>query len=200
MEKRLTWDEGFMLTAILWATRTSCLKRGVGAVVVKDNRIVGTGYNGAASGITSSRELGDCYYENLAYQEFKQSGGDFAAIKERFKIHCLAVHAEANALSQVSKEDSIGSTLYITNYPCTRCVNDVIITRKVKTVRVWKQYLSDPTLSVDEKRASEHNLLQAGVSVSYIKITDERIQETMHGMCKVGERTDYVFKPGGGTL
>ena len=68
MKNRPSWDERFMVEAILAATRHTCLKRGVGAILVKDKHTLTSGYNGAASGITSCRDLGYCYYEELALQ------------------------------------------------------------------------------------------------------------------------------------
>lgn len=198
MKNRPSWDERFMLEAILAATRHTCLKRGVGAIIVKKNYPLPSGYNGAAPDITSCRELGYCYYEELAWQESKHNGKSFDDIRESFKVYCQAVHAEANALRRCSVDGAEGATLYITNYPCPRCAQDYIIARKIKAVRVWKQYLSDPTLTIDEKRASERKLLEAGVSVKYIKLTPERILEIANYMAhQVGERTDYKFKGGG---
>ncbi len=197
MKNRPSWDEIFMFQAIACATRHSCLKRGVGAVLVKDKRIIGSGYNGAASGITSCRDLGYCYYEHLAQNERKTNGGDLDDIKEKFKIYCQAVHAEMNALSQCSRDEARGSVLYITNYPCTKCVQDGIITNGIKEVKIWKEYLQNPTLTVDEKRASERKLLEAGISVNYIGLSKERIKEIALYMADVvGERTDYKFKGG----
>lgn len=192
--KRPDWDEYLMLIAIMLATRHTCLKRGVGAVVVKDNRIIATGYNGAARGLNSCLQLGYCYYEQLALNEAKKNGKKFSEIKDNFKVYCLAVHAEANAISQCSREEAKGSVLYITNYPCPKCVQDVIITHGIKAVRVWKEYLADPLLTIDEKRASELKLLEADISIAYIPLEKERILEIADYMANaVGERTEYQF-------
>ena len=192
--KRLSWDEMFMFMAIACAVRHSCLKRGVGAVLVKDKRIIGSGYNGAAGGITSCLELGHCYYEDLAFQEQKMNGGDIVVVKENFKIYCQAVHAEANAMSQCSRDEAQGSFLYITNYPCPRCTQDIIITNGLKVVNIWKNYLENSFLTIDERRASEKKLLEAGVSVRFIGISKPRIMEIAAYMANnVGERTDYKY-------
>lgn len=191
--QRPSWDEFFMFQAIACATRHSCLKRGVGAVIVKDNRIIGTGYNGAASGLRSSRDIGECFYEGLANEESRTNNKDLAQTKEIFKVYCLAVHAEANAISQCNRNDAKGSTLYITNFPCPKCVQDVIITNRVFAIKIWKEYLADYTLTMDEKRASERKLLEAGIAVSYIKMPSERIIDIARYMITIGERTDYKF-------
>lgn len=194
MKKRPSWDEMFMFQAISCATRHTCLKRGVGTVIVKNKKIIGSGYNGAACGLQSCRELGCCYYENLAQKEIDSNGGKFAEIKENFKIYCVAVHAEANAISQCTAQTARGSSLYITNYPCTRCTQDVIITHGIKEVKIWKSYLENPLLTIDEKRASEHKLLQAGISLSYQVLSEKRIIEIATYMAnQVGERTDYKY-------
>lgn len=194
---RPSWDEIFMFQAISCATRHSCLKRGVGAVLVKDKRIISTGYNGAAVGITNCKELGYCYYEKIAQKEVAINGGDFFEIKENFKIYCHAVHAEVNALSQCSRTEARGAALYLTNYPCPRCAQDSIITNEITTVRVWKDYLENPALVIDEKRASERKLFEAGVSVGYISISKKRIMEIASYMANsIGERTDYKFRKG----
>lgn len=192
--KRPSWDEYFMCQAILIATRHSCLKRGVGTVLVKDKSIIGTGYNGAARGIVSCLELGYCNYEYLASEEIAKNAGDLKSIKEQFKIYCQAVHAEANAMSQCSRERANGSTLYITNAPCPRCSQDIIITNGVKEVKIWKDYLSNPTLTMDEYRATKSKLLQAGVALIYVKLNKKRIMEIANYMAnQVGERTDYEY-------
>lgn len=194
MKKRPSWEEIFMFQAISCATRHTCLKRGVGAVVVKNKKIIGSGYNGAACGLKSCHEFGYCYYENLAQKEAKQNGGKISEIKESFKIYCRAVHAEANALSQCTAESAQGSSLYITNYPCTRCAQDQIITHGIKTVKIWKDYLENPLLTIDEKRASEHKLLEAGISLSYQELSKKRIIEIANYMTnQVGERTNYKY-------
>ncbi len=192
--KRPSWDEIFMFQAISCAVRHSCLKRGVGALLVKDNRIIASGYNGAACGIQSCRELGYCYYEDLARRENEKNGGNFSEIKEKFKVYCQAVHAEANAMSQCSRNDAQGGTLFITNYPCPRCSQDVIITNRLKDVKIWKHYLSNPALTIDERRASDKKLFEAKISITFIEFNKERIMEIADYMAdNVGERTDYKF-------
>ena len=192
--KRPDWDEYFMCQAILIATRHSCLKRGVGAVIVKDKSILGTGYNGAARGIRSCLELVYCYYEDLARKEIANNLGDSKLIKDQFKIYCQAVHAEANAMSQISRKEAKGSTLYITNAPCPRCTSDIIITNGVKEVKIWKGYLTNPTLTIDEERATKSKLLEAGIALNYVSMGKDRIMEIANYMANiVGERTDYEY-------
>lgn len=195
--KRPTWHEIHMFQAISCATRSSCLKRAVGAVLVRDKRIIASGYAGAAPNVTTCLDLNYCYYEDLAFQDAQKNVGTFENLREQYKPFCLAVHAEANALGQCSRFgiSAEGAFLYITNYPCPNCVKDYIITNKLEGILVWKSYLSNPLLTCDELRASEKMLAMAGVSVKEVAISNERVLEIAKLMTRVGERTDYKFIP-----
>lgn len=194
---RPNWDELHMLHAILAATRGSCLKRAVGAALVKGKRVIASGYAGAAPGVKNCLELGTCFYEDVAYQDSKKGLGDFSVLKEQRKYLCLAVHAEANALAQCARfgVSSEGAVLYVTNYPCPSCVQNEILAKGVAGVKVWKQYLSNPLITMDEKRASERMLLSAGVSIEEVELSEERIVAVSQMMLVVGNRTGYEFKP-----
>ncbi len=195
MKNRPSWDEIFMFQAISCGTRHSCLKRGVGCLIVKDHRIVGSGYNGAARDIKSCRELGYCYYEYLATEEVEKNGGNIESMKERFKMYCQAVHAETNAHAPCFPDGVKDSIIYLTNMPCPKCTQDMLVTNKVYAVKVWKGYLENTALTIDEKRASERKLLEAGISLSFIQLTPKRIMEIAKYMAyEVGDRTNYKFK------
>ena len=103
-------DEYFMSIAYLVAERSTCTRRKVGAVIVKDGHILTTGYNGVPSGMPHCDQLG-CLREDLNVP----SG-------ERHEL-CLGIHAEQNALLQAAKFGiSVdGGTIYITNRPCSVC-------------------------------------------------------------------------------
>ncbi|MBI4335374.1 MAG: cytidine/deoxycytidylate deaminase family protein [Candidatus Omnitrophica bacterium] len=112
---RPCWDEYFLGLADLVSKRATCLRRSVGAVLVKDKRILATGYNGAPSGITHC-EVAGCLREKL-----KIPSG------ERHEL-CRGLHAEQNVLLQaalygVGTKDS---TLYLTNQPCIICAKMII--------------------------------------------------------------------------
>ncbi len=112
---RPEWNEYFMDIAFLVARRSTCLRRPVGAILVKDKRILSTGYNGAPSGIVHCRETG-CLREKRRVP----SG-------ERHEL-CRGIHAEQNAVIQAAFHGvSIrGSTLYCTNMPCSICAKILI--------------------------------------------------------------------------
>lgn len=192
--QRPSWDEFFMMVAILAGTRTSCLKRGVGAIIVVDKRIVATGYNGAAAGVRTCLELGHCYYEFEAKKHYSQQGGKLEDIKGRYKIYCQAIHAEENAIAQAAKLGIkiAGGSLYVTNLPCPRCAK-LAVQSGIKEIFVWKEYLSNSALSLDDKRASEHVFLSAKIKIQWVAIEKDRINEISELMKVVGERNSYSF-------
>ncbi|CAA7599737.1 dCMP deaminase [Acididesulfobacillus acetoxydans] len=114
-DERPSWDDYFMQLAQVVAGRSTCLRRQVGAVIVKDKRILSTGYNGSPSGLKHCAELG-CLREALNIP----SG-------QRTEI-CRAVHAEQNALVQAAKHGiSIdGADIYTTVEPCVLCTKLLI--------------------------------------------------------------------------
>jgi len=114
-DKRPSWETYFMDIASLVAKRSTCRRRAVGAVIVKNRRILSTGYNGAPSGIRHCIEVG-CLREEL-----KVPSGQCHEL-------CRGIHAEQNAIIQaafhgVSIKDS---TLFCTNLPCSICAKMII--------------------------------------------------------------------------
>lgn len=111
---RPSWDSYFMQIAHLVATRATCPRRAVGAVIVRDRRILATGYNGAPSGVTHCPELGPTHDWPV---------GCLRA------AHCIrALHAEQNCILQAAKVGtaSAGSTIYVTCQPCNVCAKMII--------------------------------------------------------------------------
>ncbi len=113
--KRPSWDERFMFEALWAATRSSCLQLQTGAVIVKDKRAIASGYNGAAPGIKSSLELGSCRKE--------EHGIDF---DDKGKSVCRGTHAEINAMSQIARQDLLGTSLYTLIFPCSSCAKAIV--------------------------------------------------------------------------
>jgi dCMP deaminase len=115
MEARPSYDEYFMEMAHVVAKRSTCLRRKVGAILVKEKHILSTGYNGAPKGMRHCSETG-CLRENMNIP----SG-------ERHEL-CRGLHAEQNAIIQAAVFGiSIkGSVLYCTNTPCVVCVKMLI--------------------------------------------------------------------------
>jgi dCMP deaminase len=113
--RRPSWDEYFLELAHLVSKRTTCLRRGIGAVLVKDKKILATGYNGAPSGLKHCEEIG-CLREKL-----KIPSG------QRHEL-CRGLHAEQNVILQAALYgvSTKHSTLYITNQPCIICAKMLI--------------------------------------------------------------------------
>ncbi|MBW1796983.1 MAG: cytidine/deoxycytidylate deaminase family protein [Deltaproteobacteria bacterium] len=107
---RPSWNEYFMSITKMVARRSTCLRRQVGAILVKDKRILATGYNGAPSGLRHCEEVG-CLREDTSIP----SG-------QRHEL-CRGLHAEQNAIIQAAYHGfSIrGAMLYCTNKPCVIC-------------------------------------------------------------------------------
>ncbi len=128
---RPTWEIYFMDIAELVAKRSTCRRRAVGAVIVKNKRMLSTGYNGAPSGLDHCLDIG-CLREKLQVP----SG-------ERHEL-CRGLHAEQNAIIQAAYHGvSInGATLFCTNLPCLICTK-MIINSGIKKI-VYKSGYADP--------------------------------------------------------
>jgi dCMP deaminase len=136
---RLSWDRYFMEIAQLVARRSTCLRRQVGAVLVKDKMILSTGYNGAPTGLEHCADVG-CLRERLNIP----SG-------ERHEL-CRGLHAEQNAIIQAAYHGvSIrGSTLFCTNLPCSICIK-MVINAGIKTVVYLNGYADGLSLDLIAK-------------------------------------------------
>ena len=141
---RPSWDDYFMSIAQLAATRSTCLRRQVGAVITKDKKILATGYNGAPAGLKHCLDIG-CLRDKLGIP----SG-------ERHEL-CRATHAEQNAIVQaathgVSIKDSI---LYCITHPCILC-SKLIINAGIKKIVIRESYPDE---------LSQEMLKEAGVEI-----------------------------------
>ena len=143
---RISWKEYFMNMANLVATRSTCRALNVGAVIVKDNQVLATGYNGAPSKVPHCTDTGHC------------SPG-LSKCTDNSSIPSLAIHAEMNAIAQAAKYGiSIqGATLYVTHKPCISCLKTILATGMTKII-----YAKDFQES-DEKKAFREYLLFYGL-------------------------------------
>jgi dCMP deaminase len=146
--KRPSWDEYFLNIAKLVATRSTCLRRNVGAVVVKNKQVLATGYNGAPSGIVHCEEVG-CLREQLRVP----SG-------ERHEL-CRALHAEQNAFLQAARHGISlnGGTLYITTQPCSICAK-MIINVGIEKVVIEGDYPDELAVNLLEEAGVELMLMK----------------------------------------
>ena len=112
------WDARFMELAEVISSWASCYQpdRKIGAVIVKNKRIVTTGYNGAPAGIKTCMERGECLRKKIGI-----ASGTLAEIGE-------AIHAEQNAIIQAARLGSSidGATLYCTHQPCVICAKMIV--------------------------------------------------------------------------
>ena len=165
--ERLSWDDYFIDITRLVAKRSTCLRRQVGAVIVRDKRILATGYNGAPRGLPHCSETG------CLRQEMDVPSGQKQEL-------CRGLHAEQNAIIQaalfgVSIENS---QLYSLTQPCVVCAK-MIINAGIKRV-VFEEEYPDPL--------GEQMLEEAGVEIVNIgKIRDSRY-ETLDGDKNKGKK------------
>lgn len=144
---RPSWDEYFMKITHLVSQRSTCLRRRVGAVIVKDKRIISTGYNGAPKGLRHCLELG-CLREQMEIP----SG-------ERHEL-CRGAHAEQNAIIQAAGSGTSmdGATMYCTNSPCSTCTK-MIINAGIKKLVLGAEY---------PDKLGEELIREAGIETKYL--------------------------------
>ena len=129
--KRISWERYFMNLAIQAATRSTCPRKHVGAVIVREKSILSTGYNGSIRGAPHCTEVG-CLMEN---------------------DHCVrTVHAEANALVQAAHNGVRleGAEIYVTASPCFSCFK-LIVNAGIRTVLYGEFYRDDKVLTFAEE-------------------------------------------------
>ena len=133
---RPSWDEYFMDIVEVVKTRSTCIRRQVGAVIVKDNRILASGYNGAPSGCRHCEDIG-CLRQHLGIP----SG-------QRHEL-CRAIHAEQNAIIQAAAMGHAvqGGTIYVTHQPCVICAK-MIINAGIKRIVVKEGYPDQMSLDI----------------------------------------------------
>ncbi len=160
---RPSWDEYFMRMAYLASTRSTCTRRKVGAVIVKDKRILATGYNGPPKG------LAHCDVTGCIREELNVPSG------ERHEL-CRGLHAEQNAIIQaavhgVSIKDA---TIYVTNHPCVVCAK-MLINAEIKEIVYAEGYPDDLAKLI---------LLESNIKVRQFSLPKDEVKKI------VGESND----------
>ncbi len=145
-------DEYFMNMAQLVSTRSTCMRRKVGAVIVKEKRVLSTGYNGSPKGTRHCDEVG-CIREKLNVP----SG-------TRHEL-CRGVHAEQNAVTQAAYfgVSVDGSVIYTTTYPCSLCAK-ILINAGIKEIIYSEGYPDD---------LAKDLLVEAGIVIRECKVTEK---------------------------
>ncbi len=148
-DSRPSWEEYFMSITALVAERSTCLRRKVGAILVRDKRIIATGYNGAPSGIRHCLDVG-CLRE----QQGIPSG-------ERHEL-CRGLHAEQNAIIQAALHgvSVAGATLFCTNMPCSIC-SKMLINARIETIYYREGYADTLSTSL---------LAEAGIPLKQLQV------------------------------
>ena len=122
-DKRIPWNQYFMLQAVLLSLRSTCERLSVGAILVRDKRVIAGGYNGAVSGDDHCIDVG-CYVVDG---------------------HCLrTIHAEMNAVLQCSKFriPTDGAEIYVTDFPCLQCTKS-LLQAGIKKIYYMRNYHND---------------------------------------------------------
>jgi len=134
-KKRIPWDEYFMQIAVQAATRSTCDRKHVGAVIVRDKTILSTGYNGSVRGMPHCDDVGHMMEDT----------------------HCVAtVHAEANAIIQAAKNGTAidGADIYVTASPCWNCFK-LIANSGIKRIFYLEFYRDEKVLTVARQAGIE---------------------------------------------
>jgi len=132
MDKQTALDQRYMRMAMIWAENSYCRRRQVGALMVKDHRIISDGYNGTPSG-----------FENVCEDESN-------------KTKPYVLHAEANAITKIARShnSSDGATIYVTASPCIECAK-LIIQAGIRRVVFAETYHTDDGLKLLERAGIE---------------------------------------------
>ena len=149
------WDQRFMEMAKLVSSWSTCVREGrhVGSIIVKDKRIIATGYNGAPGGVESCEEKGFCLRDKMGI-----ASGTRAE-------YCYATHAEQNAIVQAAKMGiSVdGATIYVTHRPCGICTK-LIINSGIKRIVYGYHYPDDFSMDI---------LNQTDIEIDHIPYEEE---------------------------
>ncbi|MBD2426151.1 dCMP deaminase family protein [Phormidium sp. FACHB-1136] len=153
---RPTWDEYFLMLAKLAATRSTCLARPVGAVIVKDKQVIATGYNGPPSGSEHCLELGYCY-EGLH------------KCTDRKDLPSRAVHAEINAIAQAARRgvSTDNASIYVTLEPCLSCLKSIIASG------IREIIYESPLGNEDSERVRDFFVLEGLIKLRQAKVSEE---------------------------
>lgn len=145
--ERITWDQFFMAQSHLLALRSTCTRLAVGAIIVRDNRVIAGGYNGSISGDEHCIDEG-CYVVDN---------------------HCVrTIHAEMNALLQCAKygTPTKDAAVYVTHFPCLPCTKS-LIQAGIQKIYYAKDYKNNPY--------AQQLLARAGVEVAHVPFDERKI-------------------------
>lgn len=155
-EKRRRWDIDFLRIATIMSEHSTCMRKQVGVVIVKNGRIISTGYNGTPSGVTQCNE----YFKSadLLKPDFMDKHGKFSSNFE--------VHAEQNAIAELSKNEvsGVGATLYTTLATCSMCAK-LVVAAGIKRVVYAEEY--------DRDMSGPELLRKCGIEVIHLPLENK---------------------------
>lgn len=152
--KRMPWDQYFMAQAVLSSLRSTCPRATVGAAIVRDRRVIASGYNGSVSGDDHCIDVG-CYLVDG---------------------HCLrTIHAEMNAILQCAKFGAAteGAAIYVTHFPCLQCTK-MLIQAGIKTINYLKDYHDD--------EYAQNLIKKSGVALNQIQLNATYFAQFEHSL------------------
>ena len=166
-ENALNWEEYFMLCALLARERSKDPSTQVGAVIVKNNRILSVGYNGTPRGMSD---------EEMPWNSLGEKNGNILEVKNSFVIH-----AEANALDNLPVgTDLEGATMYVSLSPCPECAKR-IAQSKIKRVVYFNKYRKEELFTLTSKilEYAQVELVSSSVTNLSFKLHEiaDRVQE-----------------------
>jgi dCMP deaminase len=161
---RPNWDEYFMHLAIGISSRATCHNVQAGTVIISDNQIVGTGYNGAPSKIKNNCLITGCRKElkGLLYENSLGSG------------ECIGVHSEMNALGHLTKLNNKKISVYVTVFPCHSCAKNLLSYDLDKVV--FKKLYSEK-----EMKSTMDLFEESGVNVYQLDLSRARYDDIANG-------------------
>lgn len=154
---RPSWDVYFMALAKLAASRSTCLSRPTGCVIVREKQVISSGYNGSMPGVAHCSDEGKCYRRGI-----KVEGA------EKYDF-CRSIHAEANAVALAAKEGLAlnGSTAYMTLFPCYMCIK-LLVRAGIKEIVYEKGYES---INTERDRRWKEALDDTEVKTRYLSLS-----------------------------
>ncbi len=160
---RPNWHEYFMVIAKICSSRSTCLSRPTGAVIVLDKQILATGYNGAMPGSDHCIDDGECFRRRSNVPDI-----------DKYNF-CRATHAEANALAQAARYGiSVeGATIYTTLAPCYVCLK-LLATARIREIYYEHHYESQ---NLERDDFWKQAISDAGIKLSKLSVSNQAMEK-----------------------
>lgn len=151
------WDTYFLQVAELVGRRSNCIKRAVGAVLVKDRQILSTGYNGAPFGIPNCNKGGCVQCASTGEVDISMD-------------QCICLHAEQNVVFEVGVSKALNATIYSTTFPCLLCTK-ALIQAGVCRIVYYREYDKEFSMELCKKAAVKVERHSPFIFSSYLKLS-----------------------------